>query len=458
MKKSKLLLIIIMVCITILSLFIFAACEKNEVDPKGYVVVSFVTNCEIIIEPIILDGSNVFMPDDPIRAGYIFVGWFYDQLFTAPFYLANGFSADTTLYAKWMKKDASTEDGTIPSDKTDEYGFLYSLMESGNYQVTSYKGTEETITIPDAYKNIPIQRIGDRAFKGNTKIKVINFGYEINSIGKEVFRGCTALTAVNPKSGNNYFSFDNGILYNKDKTVIVLACSGIGASLFEVSNIIIDIYQYAFSGTTMDISFAENGKYKYVDGFDFAEAEGKITLGKSIAEIRKDAFFGTKAEIIFAENNTIEVLTNGAFAGYSGEILVLPNSITELSLQPFNGCIATVDLSRTNLNSLGGQAFGSYRGETLIIPLSVTDIGSNCFYQCDSFITFQQGSLLSSVGEQAFNSFMGSVTFQSGITSVEKYAFYCASSAAEIKFLDRQEDIVIDSEAFAGSKAKVSYI
>lgn len=458
MKKTKILPIIIMLCITVLSLFIFASCDKNKDNPKGYVVVSFVTNCEIIIEPIILDGSEVFMPDDPIRAGYNFVGWFYDQLFSAPFSLENGFSIDTTLYAKWMKKDASTDEGNIPTDKTDEYGFMYNLLTSGYYEVSAYKGDQETVTIPDSYKNIPVQRIGDRAFKGNTKIKVINFGYEINSIGKEAFRGCSALVSVNPKSGSYYFSFSGGVLYNKDKSVIIVACIGSGINSFVVSSIITDIYQYAFSGVNIDISFAESGKYKYIDGFDFAEAQGKITLGKTITEIRKDAFFGTKSEIIFAEDNTIDTLTNGAFAGYSGETLILPNTISEISLQPFNNCTATVDLSRTNLTSLGTQAFASYQGNSLVIPLSVTSIGSNCFYQCRSSVTFQQGSLLTTIGEQAFNSFFGKVTFQSGITRLENYAFYCASSAAEIIFSDRQQDILIDSGAFAGSKAKVSYL
>ncbi len=455
MKRKKLLLIIIAV-ITILSVVLLTSCKKED-NNKGYVVISFVTNCDIIIEPIILDGSDISMPDDPIRAGYNFVGWFYDQLFTAPLNIKNGFSADTTLYAKWMKKDVSSSD-PLPTDKTDEYGFTYNLLSNGYYEVATYRGEQETAKIPDTYKNVPVQRIGDRAFKDNKKIKVINFNEEINSIGKEAFRGCTALTAVNPKVGNPHFSFDNGVLYNKDKTAIVVACAGSGVTNFTVGSVVLDIYQYAFSGTNFNVYFAENGKYKYVDNFDFAEAEGKITLGKSINEIRKDAFYGAKAEIVFAEDNQITTLTNGAFANYSGETLVLPNTITDISFQPFNGCTATVDLSRTGLTSLGDQAFASYKGTTLVIPMSVTSLGSNCFYQCNSTITFAQGSLLTIIGEQAFNSFFGKVTFKSGITNVEKYAFYCAASVAEIRFSDRQSDVVFDKEAFLGSKATVSFI
>ena len=77
------------------------ACEEDQPSDKGYIVLSFETFCEIEIDPITIDGkTDVYMPEDPMRAGYEFVGWFYDQTGTLPFSTSDALTQDTTLYAK----------------------------------------------------------------------------------------------------------------------------------------------------------------------------------------------------------------------------------------------------------------------------------------------------------------------------------------------------------------------
>ncbi len=49
----------------------------------------------------IIDGENVNRPDDPVRKGYIFKGWFTDEEFTEEFDFAKPIVANTNIYAKW---------------------------------------------------------------------------------------------------------------------------------------------------------------------------------------------------------------------------------------------------------------------------------------------------------------------------------------------------------------------
>ncbi len=452
-KKIIILLLILTVIVTV-----FSACKKEEVVDKGYVVITFVTNSEIIIPPIILEGKDVNMPDDPIRAGYNFVGWFYDQLFTAPFDVTKGFTIDTTLYAKWSKKSVKPEEGKVPDDQKDDKGFVYNLLVNDSYEVVSYQGSSEIVTIPDSFKNKVVARIGEGAFRGNQTIKEISFGYEINSIGSEAFRNCPSLEKISPKIGNAHFVAENGVLYNDKKTTIIALCAGKERTSFIIGKSVNKISEYAFSKAKTDIRFEVGSKYGAIESFAFAELEGKLTLGANIIEIRKDSFNGASGEIVFGEDAVIEEITNGAFAFYIGEKIIIPASVKSLSMQPFNNSTALVDLSKSTLNVLGNQAFGSYKGATLVIPVGITALSPNCFYQSTTNVTFETGSLLRTIGEQSFNSFGGHVTFGSGIISVEKYAFYCASKGATITFSDKQSDILIDEDAFKGSKATVAFL
>lgn len=453
-KKLIVLLLLLAVCVTVLS-----ACKKDKEEAdKGYVVITFVTNSEIIIEPIILIGGDVSMPDDPIRAGYNFVGWFYDQLFTVPFDVTKGFAIDTTLHAKWSKKNIAQEEGKLPEGQNDSEGFRYNLLYTDSYEVVAYSGAAASITIPDTFKNKVVSRIGEGAFRNNQKVKEIAFGYEINSIGKEAFRNCTALEKIVPKTGNTHFSAEGGALYNDKKTEIIAVCPANNKASFVIGKAVGKISEYAFSMVNATITFEENAQYSVIESYDFAELKGKITLAKNIVEIRKDSFNEATAQIIFGEDTVIEEITNGAFAFYKGERIVLPSSVKTLSMQPFNNCTAVVDLSRSTLTVLGNQAFASYKGATLHIPMGITSLDANCFYQSQTIVTFERGSLLRIVGEQAFNSFRGEVTFVGGITEIKEYAFYCASVDAKIKFSDKEEDIVIHENAFKGSKASVTFL
>jgi RAB protein geranylgeranyltransferase component A len=107
---------------------------------------------------------------------------------------------------------------------------------------------------------------------------------------------------------------------------------------------------------------------------------------------------------------------------------------------------------------LGVSAFASYAGATLVIPKQIAEINKNAFYQCTAKVTFEEGSELTVIKEQAFSNFYGEVIFCDGITRIEKNAFFCASSSAVVTFSQTRASITFnEKEAFYGSKAKVTY-
>lgn len=56
----------------------------------------------------VTEGGNASMPADPTASGYTFKGWYADASFSAEFDFDTPITADTTIYAKWVKNTDPT--------------------------------------------------------------------------------------------------------------------------------------------------------------------------------------------------------------------------------------------------------------------------------------------------------------------------------------------------------------
>ena len=56
------------------------------------------------------NGYGVNEPANPTKSGYAFVGWYKDKALTQPVYFPLTVDTNTTLYAKWSKKDLAQEE------------------------------------------------------------------------------------------------------------------------------------------------------------------------------------------------------------------------------------------------------------------------------------------------------------------------------------------------------------
>jgi len=100
-----------------------------------------------------------------------------------------------------------------------------------------------SITIPDS-----VTSIGDYAFGHCTNLASVTIPNSVTSIGV-AFGGCTSLTAINVDSGNRNYSSEQGVLYNKDKTVLYTYPAG-KTGAFTIPNSVTSIGMGAFYGCT----------------------------------------------------------------------------------------------------------------------------------------------------------------------------------------------------------------
>lgn len=139
--------------------------------------------------------------------------------------------------------------------------------------------------------------------------------------------------------------------------------------------------------------------------------------------------------------------------------VVLPDSITSIGENAFNGCESLTSVTfgkNSQLSSIGPGAFNyCYSLESITISESVTSIGSDAFYYCYGLrsVTFGENSQLTSIGEGAFNwcESLESITIPDSVTSIGEGAFCCCAKLTSITIPDGVKSI--GNYAFAGCSA-----
>lgn len=275
--------------------------------------------------------------------------------------------------------------GAIASDKcgenlswyiTDEYELV--IEGTGDMNNYTYLGQTPWAEYNDKIVKITVAEgvasIGIGAFYGCNAVKSINFPSTLSNMGLFAFGVCTALEEINVSSNNEWYCSEEGIVYNKDKTVIVRYPAGKNAKKFDIPDSVQIINNEAFSESVNleTVSIPESVKKIDYHAFYGSQALETVEIPASVEIIGNnvfDACYSLEAINVSADN-----------AIYSSADGVLFNKArTELIYYP--AAKETTYTIPDGVKTIKENAFLFSNVDTFVVPTSVTEIeAAQCKY------------------------------------------------------------------------------
>ncbi|MCQ2490629.1 MAG: leucine-rich repeat domain-containing protein [Ruminococcus sp.] len=265
-------------------------------------------------------------------------------------------SADGDILGTADDPDAGAE----MQDASEEGGFLYEADSNGNAVIVGCTLEDKEITVPDTLGGMPVTELATDAFLGSHAEKIIiPAGIEYISTDNP-FASCLNLleTEVSPDNAN--YCTKDGVLYNKDMTMLVH---------YPAAN---ERESYTVPDSVTEIGVA-----------GFAESRLKhITLPDSLTTIGRHSFsFCQFLEEIDMSGTSIEYVDVMSFINdISLTSVKFSDSTDGIGLAAFFGCskLAEIELP-PNVTYIRQSAFAGTALKQVEIPASIEEIGYCAF-------------------------------------------------------------------------------
>lgn len=214
-----------------------------------------------------------------------------------------------------------------------------------------------------------LRSLGQYVFRSCNKIGTINFPSTLDSIDKYTFCDFNNYkTSVKISSKNPYYSVEDGILYNRDQSILY----------FPLNNS--DFY------STTSLTVKDGVKEISNDAFIECDNLSMVILPDSLEKIGKRAFYGCDklSKINFPDNlETIDEYAL-AYCGVLGEELVFPSKLKLISQSAFfyDRGIKKITFDNSPC-SISIYAFQDCSMSTIEFGNSIKRIDGGAFYSCD---------------------------------------------------------------------------
>ncbi len=257
-------------------------------------------------------------------------------------------------------------------------------VDGNEITITGHSNPIGNLVIPAEINGMPVTKIADSAFNGSLNITSVRIPATVAHIERIAFSNCTSLMIV---------TFEK-----RDETQTLSTGS------------------YVFSGCS---------------------ALSSINL----------------------EDANITKMGGGFFFRCSSlEKMAIPETVTEIEGAVFHGCTSLKEVTlNKNITSLdnfgGGVSEGFFQDCTslkeIVIPANITTIGAKTFLGSGlEKITFENGTGLTTIGEQAFgDSDLRSIVIPATVTSIGKMAFSGCTNLETVTFEKREENQYLSTES-----------
>lgn len=238
-----------------------------------------------------------------------------------------------------------------------------------------------------------IVEIGEKAYAGSG-LEEVYIGSNIISLDGTAFAECSELSCINVSEENpNYSSFE-GVLYNKDKTML-MCCPG-KKKILNIPEGVLSIENSAFIYGDIYIINLPNSLRIIKDNAFLGTNITQIKIPKNVNLIGDNVFYGCEGLIsitVDSDNNSLTD-SDGVLYNKTQTKLIccpaqkttvkIPNTVVELGKGSFSCCNFLKSLIIPNsVIKIGEEAFAWVEDiEYIFVPDSVVEIGRAAFTGC----------------------------------------------------------------------------
>ena len=277
-----------------------------------------------------------------------------------------------------------------------------------SFEITKAKNLKAYVNetgVTDVIVPQEVRSIGKAAFSHNHEITSVTLHENINKITVWGFYDCTALKAIYVDLENQFFADVDGVLYNKDKTKLLL-CPG-GKTECIIPDGVVSIENYAFSGC----KFLRN-----------------VHIPDSVISIGVHAFNACSELREVNISNGVKTIGERAFSYCSIlKEIIIPDNVTEVGKDAFMYCNLLKKISFSHNQSEVGQGICSCCDmlEEVIIQNGISLINDSAFYHCTSIKTLVIPESVKEIGRAAFAgcTVLKNLTLKEGLQKIGDFAF-----------------------------------
>lgn len=252
----------------------------------------------------------------------------------------------------------------------------------------------------DMSKTFGLKEIPSEEFLYCNCLKSIVIPSSVEYIGNDVFMNCTNLKQIIVDENNEYYKSLDGVLYNKDESILIRYPSykeGKSFVLPDTVKYIEDGAFYACTNLAEIIVDEKNESYKAVDGVLYNK-DGTLLIcyppdkpGKSFAvpngvrSISAGAFARNRRLESVIIPDGVKYIEDWTFAECALlESMIISNSVESIGNFAFRFCMALKSITMSdNIETIGNYAFYSCTNlKNIILPANLKSTGSNMFFWC----------------------------------------------------------------------------
>ena len=271
-----------------------------------------------------------------------------------------------------------------------------------------------------------LTEIGSNAFNGCSQITSFTVSASLTEIGSGAFNGCSALTELELNEGLKTIGADAFLNTAIEAMQLPATVTSIGDNAF------CQIAVTVANGNTGFIS--QDGVLLTSKGVVIATPptmSGEYVVPEEVTQVGSYALNGSSLTKVTLSTDQ---LADYSFAYFTGEVVVTLGTSKTIPANAFSRYRGSSITLPEGLTSIGANAFNGCDGpETLVLPGTVTSIGDNAFEE-SSFTTIELSAALTSIGESAFaSSSLTSIVIPDGVEEIAESAFEGSVSLASVE-------------------------